>query len=203
MNIVITCNYIFTNAQWINAKPHVFIWTVLIDIVWKSYRVVIVKAGGGSFSIACHSHFYTWTILLDWKWTQLRKIQMFHHPPTHLSLLQSYRCKWLVINHSIVIKIKLKWMWFQCLQRYVWQGDRLKRSRSVSSSLPAGVQCEQGYTPPPPGTASQSRRCCTAASLPPQTASWCCLSSWHESACRERRLCQQPPSARLHHRLIC
>lgn len=58
----------------------------------------------------------------------------------------------------------------------------------MSSLLPAGVQCEKGYTPPPPGTASLSHRCCMASSLPPQTASWCCLSSWHESACRERAI---------------
>lgn len=44
--------------------------------VWKSYSDVIVKAGGGSFSIACHSHFFTWIILLDWKLTQLRNIKI-------------------------------------------------------------------------------------------------------------------------------
>lgn len=64
-------------------------------------------------------------------------------------------------------------------------GNKEIESR-VSYSLPAGVQCEKGYTPPPRGTASRSRRSCKASSLRPQTASWCCLSSWHESACRER-----------------
>lgn len=120
-------------------------------------------------------------------WMPAFLLLLFYHPPTHSFFMQCYRCEWLVIIHTIAIKITLKWMWNICFCRY---GN--KEIRFVSSSLPAGVQCEKGYTPPPPGIASLSRRCYMASSLPPQTASWCCLSSWRELACRETSLSTSP-----------
>lgn len=85
--------------------------------------------------------------------------------------------------------------------KHLRKKDKIKRLESESSPLPAVIQNEKGYTLPPPGTASLSHRSYMAASPPPQRASWCCLSSWRESAWREREkkkerereLCQQPP----------
>lgn len=193
-------------------------WIFMCCVIWKSYSDVTVEAGGGSFSIACLRRFFTWILLLDWKLTPLRKMKLlcisfsffcaiFHYPPEHQFLMQPYTCKWLAIIHAINLKNSLK-MNVKC-SRFHRYGDEERKSRDDRVFL---LQCQlvynvkekkKGYTPSPPGIASLSRRCCMASFLLPQTASWCCLSSWHESACRERQLCQQPPSAHLHHRLIC
>lgn len=119
---------------------------------------------------------------------------MFHHAPTRSFLPWCCRFKKVVIIHTIAIKITLKGVRNICVSTGMFDKEITSGDQRECFPLCQLVNNEEkGYTPPPPGKASLSRRCCTASSPPPQTASWCCLSSWHESACRDRQLRQQPP----------
>lgn len=162
--------------------------------VCKSYRDVIVKAGRGSLSIAWRSHLFTWIIFFVWKLVQLGNIKkrflsahflMLHWPPTLQFLAWCNRCKWS--GHAIQNNFEMN------VNSGSSTGALIRRQRHVIRLCSSLLWWWKGYTPPPPGRASLSRRCCMASSLLPQTASWCCLSSWHESACRWGQLSQQHP----------
>lgn len=70
---------------------------VYINIIWNSYRIIIVKTGGGSFSITCHSHFFTRIILRDWIVAPLREINIIW------TLRTTFKQMWNVCTFTVMV----------------------------------------------------------------------------------------------------